>query len=513
MNFVESFDLVHNLLKAIVSGGRILCSVRGTPQFEPHVRRIYTACLWRAAELGSRIEGSAQVKVVNGVADLILSHIDSLTSSNPAKSGLERIRISIEAVLALHSSALRKSRPDEISFMQEAPVEQLLTDSLINTTVHMISDDSEGLITSKLLPRIQLQELARAQLLAWVLKWGNAWRTAWRTAWGEVWTTVRGKARLLELSRQLMPELDRAWVLMCNKDRDWVREREQMLGWMRMRKVAFQVLRKMSVAELLVRNGGLVRKLAQELAEGMMQRMIQELAPELEQKLERKLVQELVQELVRVQARLLERSLERRLERVTARLLVQQREGVLGLGVGPPDSGMEAALRRVLTQTQGYAETRVLVLTQNLAQRLQLQSCIIRILLWVWKGVPANQLNRADKEKIFVSSCQLWAPLETRVDLMMNGMEWGIKGEPLTFDDCTRDKFLTSADLSKIVELVEYLQSNWNKSKFIARNADVGINRLYVHLNRRVNWDYEVYGLRERRILCSRPRVIDNVMI
>ncbi|KIO20330.1 hypothetical protein M407DRAFT_30014 [Tulasnella calospora MUT 4182] len=147
---------------------------------------------------------------------------------------------------------------------------------------------------------------------------------------------------------------------------------------------------------------------------------------------------------------------------------------------------------------------RLPIVTSNLAKRLQVESSITRILLWVWEGASGTQLDEEDKRKIFVSSCRLWSPLETRVDFTINGIEWGFDGERVTFDDRNRDKLLTPDDMERIFAFAEDIQRDRNKSEFIARNADVGINRLYVHFDRRVDWEYNLYDLREQRTSCPR---------
>ncbi|KIO18150.1 hypothetical protein M407DRAFT_246554 [Tulasnella calospora MUT 4182] len=153
------------------------------------------------------------------------------------------------------------------------------------------------------------------------------------------------------------------------------------------------------------------------------------------------------------------------------------------------------------------------ILTSILAKRLQVESSIIRILLWACKSTSGTQLDQEDKRKIFISTCQLWSPLETRVDFTINGIEWGIKGERLTLNDDNQHKLLTSGDMRRIVEFAEDIQQDRNKSEFITHNADVGINRLYVHFNRRVDWKYELYDLREQRTSCSRLSFIADGMI
>ncbi|KAG8928361.1 hypothetical protein FRC01_006055 [Tulasnella sp. 417] len=181
------------------------------------------------------------------------------------------------------------------------------------------------------------------------------------------------------------------------------------------------------------------------------------------------------------------------------------------------DKALDDALGRVLDRALDEALAEVLHpaprVVKDPAQRLAVESSILRVLLWTRKKSSGTQLGRSDKRKIFIASCRLWAPLETRVELAIHRVVRGIRGEQLTFDDDNRDKLLTPDDLNGIVEFVEDLQKDWEKSEFIARNADVGINRLYVHLNRRVDWNYELYDLREKRTYCVRSAGIGIGMI
>lgn len=131
------------------------------------------------------------------------------------------------------------------------------------------------------------------------------------------------------------------------------------------------------------------------------------------------------------------------------------------------------------------------------------KSSIIRILLWVWQSSSDAEIDNEGLDAIFISSCRLWAPLEKQVASSSAGI----------LD--ARDKPLTTDDLNRIVEFVEYIQKQENRETFdfIARNADVGINRLYVHLDRRVDWDYELYDLREQPTPCPRSGYIEDGML
>ncbi|KAG8904412.1 hypothetical protein FRC01_008734 [Tulasnella sp. 417] len=180
---------------------------------------------------------------------------------------------------------------------------------------------------------------------------------------------------------------------------------------------------------------------------------------------------------------------------------------------GALNEALDEALGGALDEALNKALDKARKVANDLAQCLQVESSILRIVLWVWKATSGTQLDHSEKRNIFTSSCQLWAPLETRVDFTINGIEWGINGERLTFDDGSRDKLLTSEDMDRIVEFAEDLQRDREQFEFIARNADVGINRLYVHFNRRVDWNYDLFDLREQRTLCSRSTVLRNGLI
>ncbi|KAG8927432.1 hypothetical protein FRC01_007505 [Tulasnella sp. 417] len=211
-----------------------------------------------------------------------------------------------------------------------------------------------------------------------------------------------------------------------------------------------------------------------------------ELARELERELARELAQELAQALVQLMVQ----------KRVQWQVWQLDEDAAV-------DAVTDAAVDWVLDRWLGKADDQEMM-AKDLAQRLQVESSILRIVLWVWKKTAATQPNHSEKRKIFISSCELWAPLEIRVDFTINGIKWGINGERLTFDDGNRDKLLTSKELNVIIDFAEGLRKDWEKSEFIARNADVGINRLYVHFDRQVDWDYDLYDFREQRMPCPR---------
>ncbi|KIO20337.1 hypothetical protein M407DRAFT_30022 [Tulasnella calospora MUT 4182] len=135
------------------------------------------------------------------------------------------------------------------------------------------------------------------------------------------------------------------------------------------------------------------------------------------------------------------------------------------------------------------------------ALRLPIGSCIIRILLWVWECTSDSQLDESEKDEIFISSCRLWAPLEKEVGIS------------------TTERFhpdfhpLMSNDLNKVVEFTDYIRTLKAKSAFIARNADVGINRLYSHLDQRIDWVYELFDLHNRCAPCCRSNHIEDGMM
>lgn len=141
------------------------------------------------------------------------------------------------------------------------------------------------------------------------------------------------------------------------------------------------------------------------------------------------------------------------------------------------------------------------------APALAPESCLglIRTLLRVWEMTPVTELDHSASRKIFTSSCQLWDPLEATVDLTTNGIKLANTGKLLAgLKDDNQDKLLTPNEFKMIVEFIKYLQKDTEKSAFIARNADVGINRLCVHLGRREDWDYKLYDFREPRSTFSR---------
>ncbi|KAG8914302.1 hypothetical protein FRC00_014589 [Tulasnella sp. 408] len=133
----------------------------------------------------------------------------------------------------------------------------------------------------------------------------------------------------------------------------------------------------------------------------------------------------------------------------------------------------------------------------------QTRPCLIRVLLWLWKNMPEIQMKEKEQKKIFNTSCRLWAPLEKEVYLSKSGK----------FEEHERP--LRSDDMDKVHEFIQDIRNAGRNSDFISRNADVGINRLYDHFNRRAEWDYQLFGigLDEQLKPCSRSTYIRNGML
>ncbi|KAG9045648.1 hypothetical protein FS837_005925 [Tulasnella sp. UAMH 9824] len=127
-----------------------------------------------------------------------------------------------------------------------------------------------------------------------------------------------------------------------------------------------------------------------------------------------------------------------------------------------------------------------------------LKPSLIRILLWVWKNTSGTQLPLWDNDELLDSTRRLWAPWEEEVAFSKTG-----NAEYF-------DKPLTSSDLNGIVEFIEFVKKDRNNSAFISRNADVGINRLYVHLEQRAEWEYQLFDMREQRKQCSRLEFMED---
>lgn len=127
---------------------------------------------------------------------------------------------------------------------------------------------------------------------------------------------------------------------------------------------------------------------------------------------------------------------------------------------------------------------------------------IIKILLWGLKNMSDISMSSRERRRLFLSSCRLWAPLEQQVEFSRSAGEAG-----------PSDKPLTPNDLKRITEFIDYIRKYRNNSAFISRNADVGINRLVVHLDQRVDWEYELFDFYEPRRLCCRSSYIRSDML
>ncbi|KAG8963874.1 hypothetical protein FRC00_004674 [Tulasnella sp. 408] len=130
------------------------------------------------------------------------------------------------------------------------------------------------------------------------------------------------------------------------------------------------------------------------------------------------------------------------------------------------------------------------------------------MLLWIWRNHRDRKPYVWDHRRLFTSSCRLWAPLEKEV-AFSKIESFNEEDRPLTPDDLkTVIEFaiwVQGETLSAIVDVDEddepiHLES----SAFILHNADVGINRLYAHFDRRAEWKYHLYDFHEDRVSCSR---------
>ncbi|KAG8896904.1 hypothetical protein FRC00_005080 [Tulasnella sp. 408] len=125
--------------------------------------------------------------------------------------------------------------------------------------------------------------------------------------------------------------------------------------------------------------------------------------------------------------------------------------------------------------------------------------CLIRILLWAHKRMSESPITIRNKRQILESSCRLWAPLEREVaSSKTKGLEKSVGS-------------FAPKDLDGIAEFTQDIIQSHKSSAFIARNADVGINRLYAHLGRRADWEYELFDMRKQHAaLCSRAYYVEN---
>ncbi|KAG8931205.1 hypothetical protein FRC01_001718 [Tulasnella sp. 417] len=154
------------------------------------------------------------------------------------------------------------------------------------------------------------------------------------------------------------------------------------------------------------------------------------------------------------------------------------------------DEVLNNALGEVLDEALHKLLDRAPMIVKDPAHRLGAELSILRVMLWVWKRSSGTQLDHSEKRRLFISSCRLWAPLETRVEFAIHGADRDVRDKRLTFDDDNRDKIFAQDYLNGIIAFVEEFQNGREKSEFIACNADVGINRLA-----RVAFDQQEPGL------------------
>ncbi|KAG8961288.1 hypothetical protein FRC00_012721 [Tulasnella sp. 408] len=466
--------LVRELSGAVISGTRVLSSLRGNLQSERHAMHGYTACLRRAGELSPQIPQHEVTKVIHGIVNFILSYVDPLASSNLEQPDSELVRVSIEAVLGLQAFIGRDTNGRDVRISRDPRAEERRIDDLIDAAVRIMFDDSERLTHSELFPRPQPQTLAwfRAHALA-------SEEGVWEGVRAQARERERARARAREWERERERERERARAREREREQE---ERRQRTPWLRVRRPVWDRDREEAsgVWELWEDAEREVEQAAERALDGP--------HPALRGPLRKALFQTW-KELI----------YGGKYHRVGGDALHDMlRDGLVDTVV---DEFVDAMVDQLPSRLRGQA----LELAKLLARRLRVESSILRILLWVCK-TSANQGDHSDKRKIFVSSCRLWAPLETRVDFTINGIEWGMDGERLTVNDGNWDKLLTSDDLNGMVEFAEDLQKDRKESEFITHGADVGINRLYVHFNRRVDWNYDLYDLREQRTFCPRSR-------
>ncbi|KAG8914849.1 hypothetical protein FRC01_003888 [Tulasnella sp. 417] len=144
------------------------------------------------------------------------------------------------------------------------------------------------------------------------------------------------------------------------------------------------------------------------------------------------------------------------------------------------------------------------------------KACVIRILVWIWRNHPDRDPDAWTRGSFFTSSCRLWAPLEKEVKFSKTG----------SFRD--EDRPLTPDDLKGVAEFAQWVQTQTlsiyyytedgklksiETSAFIVSGADVGINRLYAHFDRRGEWDYHLYEFHEEVESCSRSAYMEDGML
>ncbi|KAG8897591.1 hypothetical protein FRC00_004057 [Tulasnella sp. 408] len=124
---------------------------------------------------------------------------------------------------------------------------------------------------------------------------------------------------------------------------------------------------------------------------------------------------------------------------------------------------------------------------------------LIRILLWAYKRMRGSQISGTNKQQIFESSWRLWTPLAKEV---ASSKTRGLGESVGSF---------SPKDLDGITEFAQDIIQSHKKSAFIARNADVGINRLYAHFGRWADWEYELFDMSEQHAaLCSRVSYVES---
>ncbi|KAG8920983.1 hypothetical protein FRC01_000494 [Tulasnella sp. 417] len=192
----------------------------------------------------------------------------------------------------------------------------------------------------------------------------------------------------------------------------------------------------------------------------------------------------------------------------------------------PHDSDPPSAPGDELTSSRALIDTIADVLLDDLSRFTNhfgdwksrartFKACIIRIFLWIWRNDPHRNSGDHDPDKLLVSSCRLWAPLEKEVDFSKTG----------TFD--AEDKPLTPDDLKGVAEFTQWVQTHTLSQikvedyhlkriqtfNFIVPGADVGINRLYAHFDHRAEWDYHLYDFHEEVVSCSRSVYAEDGML
>ncbi|KAG8935111.1 hypothetical protein FRC00_011408, partial [Tulasnella sp. 408] len=141
------------------------------------------------------------------------------------------------------------------------------------------------------------------------------------------------------------------------------------------------------------------------------------------------------------------------------------------------------------------------------------KACVIRILLWIGRNHPhRNPKYSPQRRKLFIASCRLWDLLEKEVHFSKTG-SFGAEDKPLMPDDLKGIVDFAEWVQTQTQSDTPYLPADVTKCTFIGNNADVGINRLYTHLDRQVDWGYHFYGLHEDSATCSRSVYKEDRML